>query len=160
MKNYINDEEYIDLVRDILDNEEFKKLNKYKHHSINRKEHCIGVSYRSYIIAKKLKLKYREVARAGLLHDFFLINNQKLKLLPRIKVIFSHPMTSLENSKKYFKLSEVEENIIKSHMFPIGLVIPKYKESFLVDLVDDYLSIYERISNMTNKISIVFEKKM
>lgn len=48
MKNYINDEEYIDLVHDILDNKEFKKLNKYKHHGISRMDHVINVSYSSY----------------------------------------------------------------------------------------------------------------
>lgn len=145
MRKIYKDEEYMLYISDILDNNEFKKLKKYLHHGINRYDHCIRVSYNSYKIAKKLKLNSKEVARAGLLHDFFLVNNQKIDKLERFKVLFTHPRIALENSKKYFTLSEKEENIILSHMFPLGNVLPKYKESILVNFIDDMASIYERM---------------
>ena len=120
MNKYRNNKDYMDIVKDILDNDDFKKLEEYKHHGDNRMNHSIRVSYYSYLLSKKIHFKSNEVARAGLLHDFFFVNNQELDIFTRIKVI-------------------------KSHMFPLGIVLPKYKESWLVNMVDDYFSIYERI---------------
>lgn len=145
MNKYYNNKEYMIIVKDILDNDKFKSLSDYKHHGDNRMNHSIRVSYYSYLLSKKLHLKSVEVARAGLLHDFFFVNNQELDIITRIKVLFTHPYIALDNSKKIFKINTLEENIIKSHMFPIGIVLPKHKESWLVNMVDDYFSIYERL---------------
>lgn len=106
MRKIYKDDEYMIYVKDILDNTEFKKLKKYLHHGITRYDHCVRVSYNSYKIAKKLKLNSKDVARAGLLHDFFLVNNQKIDKLERFKVLFSHPRIAVENSKKYFTITE------------------------------------------------------
>ena len=38
-------------------------------------------------------------------------------------------------------------------MFPIGLTIPKYKESWLVDLIDDYSAVVERLSSFKLKLA-------
>ena len=141
----------MNIVNDILTNEEFNKLKEYKHHGITRYDHVLRVSKWSYNYAKKHKLDYVASARAGLLHDFFLINNQKVNILYRIKVLFIHPRMALENSKKYFELSKKEERIILSHMFPLNLCIPTSREAWLVDIVDDIASIYERISSLFHK---------
>ena len=151
MKKYSKDEKYLETVDEILNNEEFKKLKEYRHHGIDRLTHSINVSYRSYRIIKFLGLNSKAAARAGLLHDFFFVNNQKVKLKERTKVLFKHPLYALENSKKHFTLTKVEENIIKTHMFPIGLRIPIYIESWVVDLVDDFMSVHERIYSVFKK---------
>ena len=70
MKNY-SDIEYSMIVKDILENDEFAKMANIEHHNSTRLDHMMKVSYYSYVVAKALKLKYREVARAGLLHDFY-----------------------------------------------------------------------------------------
>ena len=145
------DKEYLEIVNDILFNEEFNKLKEYKHHGITRYDHVLRVSRWSYNYAKKHKLDYVSCARAGLMHDFFLINNQKVNILYRIKVLFIHPRMALENSKKYFKLNKKEERIILSHMFPLNLTIPTSREAWLVDIVDDIASIYERIYSLFHK---------
>ena len=159
MEKWKNDISYIELVDDILKHEEFSKLKNYKHHGDNRLCHCIRVSYYSYLLSKKLKLDYKSVARAGLLHDFFFVNNQKVSLKERIKVLFIHPKLALANAKKYFELNKKEENIIYSHMFPLNLYLPTKIESVLVDLVDDYMAIYERYFTIKEKISSLFKKK-
>lgn len=141
-------DEYSEIVKDIINNEEFIKLKDYKHHGITRYDHVLRVSKWSYKIAKKWKLDYVSIARAGLLHDFFFVNNQEVKLSYRIKVLFTHPKMALENSKKYFELNKKEERIILSHMFPVGLCIPTSLEGWIVDIVDDVASIYERIKNI------------
>ena len=153
MKNYINNKEYMNLVNDIINNAEFKKLKGYKHHGDNRKDHSIRVSYYSFLLSKRLHLNSSSVAKAGLLHDFFFINNQELDFVTRTKVLFNHPKIALDNSNKYFSLTKMEKNIIRSHMFPIGLTLPKYKESILVNLIDDYFSVYERILSVVKIIN-------
>ena len=142
------DNEYNDIVKDILDNKEFNKLKEYKHHGITRYDHVLRVSKWTYKVSKKWKLDYVSATRAGLLHDFFFVNNQEVKLSYRIKVLFIHPKMALEKSKKYFKLNKKEERIILSHMFPVGLCIPLSLEGWIVNIADDIASIYERFKSI------------
>lgn len=130
------------IIQDILNNEEFNKTKYIEHHGVTRYDHLYRVAYNSYKIAKKLHFKYEEVARAGMLHDFFFsdeLRSRKEKFLST----FIHPKWALKNSKKYFELNKIEENIIESHMFPINIKLPKYKESILVSLVDKVVATYE-----------------
>ena len=133
--------EFIDIVNPILENGEFLKTKQKNHHGINRFDHLMRVSYFSYIITRVLKLNYKETARAGLLHDFF---TDETKGSSQIKSLRKHPTYALENAKKHFKLTDREEDIIKTHMFPVTFTPPKYMESWIVDIVDDAASVYER----------------
>lgn len=144
MKKYYDDIEYINYVNDILNHDEFKKLGNIIHHEDNRLDHSIRVSYRAYKLAKLLKLDYTSVARAGLLHDFFFTDNKLISKKERVKTLFNHPIEACDNASKYFYLSELEKDIITTHMFPIGRRVPKYAESWLVDMVDDVVSIREK----------------
>lgn len=144
MKKYYDDIEYINYVNDILNHDEFKKLGNIIHHEDNRLDHSIRVSYRAYKLAKLLKLDYTSVARAGLLHDFFFTDNKLISKKERVKTLFNHPIEACDNASKYFYLSELEKDIITTHMFPIGKRVPKYAESWLVDMVDDCVSIREK----------------
>ena len=54
-----------------------------------------------------------------------------------------HPTFALNNAKKDFILSKKEENIIASHMFPLGDVKPNCKESWIVTNVDKSVACYE-----------------
>ena len=48
-------------------------MDKYiQHGSTTTLDHSIAVSYLAYRLARKLDLDYISVARAGLLHDFYL----------------------------------------------------------------------------------------
>ena len=40
-------------------------------------------------------------------------------------------------------MSELEEDIILCHMFPVTIRPPKYLESWLVDMIDDAVALYE-----------------
>ena len=64
---------------------------------------------------------------------------------------FIHPKNALEESKKRFILSDMEENIIVSHMFPLYTALPKYAESWLVDIVDKVIGAYELLQKCFNK---------
>lgn len=130
------------LVSDILDNQAFLNIKNCKHHGINRLEHSMRVSYYSYKIAKKIKLNYTDIARGGLLHDFFCDKDFAEK---KQKFSFAiHPYQSLKNANNNFNLSDLEKDIIINHMFPtLPHKIPKYIESWLVSIVDKIVAIYE-----------------
>ena len=153
MKKYYEDKEYLSKVCDILENEEFKKMENIVHHEGNRLDHSIRVSYHSYKWAKFFKLNATQVARAALLHDFFLEDNQSFTKKEKAITMIKHPKYALENSKKYFDLSPMEEDIILSHMFPVGANIPKYFESCMVDFIDDIASIYEKTTIVRRQLS-------
>lgn len=139
---FCKDIEYYSIIDDILENEKFKKTYTCRHHGLNRMEHSLKVSYYSYNIAKSLKLNYISVARAGLLHDFFIADD--LSATQKKVSVFVHPYKSLKNSTDYFQLNDMEKDIIISHMFPtLPHKIPKYLESWLVSIVDKVVATYE-----------------
>lgn len=150
----IVDIEYLELIKNILSNEEFNKIKDIEHHGTTRYTHSLRVSYVSYKITKLLHLDYKEVARAGLLHDFF-ISDEERTFKDRFLSTFTHPKYAVENSCKYFDLSEKEKDIIGSHMFPIYYSIPKYAESWIVSLTDKVVGTYEFCMKFKYKFSYI-----
>lgn len=136
------DLKYIRIVKHILNNEEFRKIQKIEHHGITRYDHSLKVSYYSYKVAKALKLDYKQVARGGLLHDFFLSDDDRT-LKDKFLSTFVHPKKAEQNAIEYFNVNEKEADMIRSHMFPINLTIPRYAESWIVNIVDKVIGIYE-----------------
>lgn len=155
MSNNFQDKYYQRIVENILANEEFDKLKYIEHHGTTRFDHSMRVSYYSYKVAKMLKLSDREVARAGLLHDFFLSDMERTSKDKFIST-FVHPKYATENATQHFKLSDKEVDIIKSHMFPIYTAIPKYAESWIVSTVDKIVGAYEFSLQFRHKFSYAF----
>ena len=142
MDKCYNDTNYYNIVDKIINDNEFKKIDNCTHHGISRFDHSCRVSYYSYKLTKALGLNYKEVARAGLLHDFFLNENKTQK--EKIKSMFAHSKKSLANSEKLFYLSDLEKDIIYTHMFPLNISrVPKYMESWIVSGVDKAVAAYE-----------------
>ena len=155
MSFHIKDNEYSYLVKDILNNKEFNELSAIAHHGETRLDHSLRVSYFSYKISKALKLDFKETARAGLLHDFYLDTTKDYKKMKDKVKLFSigHPEDALVNANKLFYLSEKEKDIIRTHMFPIGFKIPKYLESWVVNMVDTSVSVYEFTRKFSYQLS-------
>lgn len=145
---YLN-KEFNSIITDIIKNEEFQGMKKITHHGITRFNHSLRVSYYTYLVTKKLKLNYVEATRAALLHDFFTDETSGMKTKEALK---QHPKIAVENSKKYFELSKMQEDIIEKHMYPITKKLPKYKESWVVDIVDDVASLYERTYSINKEL--------
>jgi HD superfamily phosphodiesterase len=140
--------EFYRVIRDIYGHGEFLKLKQYYHHNSSIYDHVNEVAYLSYRICKYLKLDYRSATRGALLHDFFLYNwhDHDEPDLPRDKNHgIAHPRIALANAEKHFSLNDIERDIIKKHMWPLTLVPPRYKESFVVSFADKYLSSKEYI---------------
>ncbi len=148
MAKYQN-EEFYSIVRPIIENKEFQKMRDVSHHGITRYDHSIRVAYFAYIVLKTLHLDYKEATEAAMLHDFF---TDEVCDLNKIAKLRRHPNHAVTNAKKYFELSEKQEDIIKTHMFPITFTPPKYLESWIVDVVDDVAAIYEKGYTLKNEM--------
>ena len=117
--------------------------------------HSIAVAYYSLSLSRKLfgkKFCAQELIRGALLHDYFLYDWHYNAFPPNGLHGFSHPLTAWQNASKDFTLTKREENIIRTHMFPLTLTkIPKYRESVVVMLVDKACSLYEVFSRNAYK---------
>lgn len=105
--------EFENLVCDILENENFLETKKDLHHGTSKYEHSLRVAKLSYKLSKIFKADVKSTTRAGLLHDFF-FGTRKEK--PENSYL-RHPVTASNNAKKYFNVSALEAEAIKTHMF-------------------------------------------
>ncbi|WP_268912974.1 HD domain-containing protein [Lentilactobacillus sp. SPB1-3] len=148
-----NDELYVSIVKDLLDTDLVQSLANYtQHHNSTRLEHSLSVSYDSYKIAKRADLDYRSVARAGLLHDLFFYDWRTTKF-DLGSHAYIHPRVALRNAEKITDLNDMEKDIILKHMWGVTLARPKYRESVIVSLVDDYEAVNEFIQPFKKRIT-------
>lgn len=149
------DREYRQIVYHILVNEEFHKIKSIEHHGVTRYDHSLKVSYYSYKIAKFLHLDYEETARGGLLHDFFL-SNEKRSSKERFISTFVHPKKAVKKAEENFNLTEKEKDMIRTHMFPVNLAVPKFAESWIVSLVDKAVAVLEFERTFQYRLAYIF----
>ena len=144
-------EEYLNIINDIVNNEEFQKLKNVRHHlCTTRYNHSYNVALKTYKMCKKRNLDYISATRAALLHDFFFddeINN-------RLKRLVKHYEKAINNASKITELSDKEKQMISSHMFPVGGTIPKSKEALIIDYCDDVVTFKERFNVNKKKAQV------
>lgn len=123
-----------------------KKL--VQHGNVSVFAHSLAVAAYSVRLAEKLGIEYdrRSLIRGALLHDFFLYDWHKINDVGDGLHGFAHPNTASKNAVKYFRLNKKELDIIRKHMWPLTLTkIPRYRESWLVCIVDKYCSLLETL---------------
>ena len=158
---YQNDDEFMAYVGHLIEKPSVQRLKGIPHHlHSNRLEHSINVSYTSYKIAKKLGWNKRSTARGALLHDLFYYDWRVTKF--KKSHAWVHPRLAVRNARKLTKLNKVEEDIIIKHMWGLTIVPPRYKEAYIVTLVDKYWAIKEANSPWRQKIRNrkLFHRKM
>ena len=139
--DWASDRNYLDCVQDLLEHDVMEVMHAYPHHgTYTCFEHSLAVSFRSYKLAKRFGLDARSAARGGLLHDLYLYDRYEAV---RVEHRFNHAQTALTNADRYFALTNIEEDIIKKHMWPLNLAFPKYKESYIVTMMDKYSALVE-----------------
>lgn len=141
MKANISFEEIAD---EILKNRRFQKIATESHHGITRMEHSMRVAKYTYKIAKKLNIDYVSATRAAILHDFFTV--EEFGNVKGLAKGILHPDIALANSRLEFDINDIEANAIEAHMFPLSLTLPRYKESWLITLIDKGVAIFEMSS--------------
>lgn len=145
------DKEYLEIVSNILTDEEFLKLKTCEHHGITRYDHSVKVSYQAYQFAKRHNLDYKSAAIGGLLHDFFLTEEDASEK-DKFKSVFTHPKLAQANALTKYNLNDKESDIIVSHMFPINLKVPRYRESWIVSLYDKKMALKEWGFKFNNRL--------
>ena len=149
------DSEFEEIIKDIVSNETVLKMQNFRqHYNTNCFDHCKNVAYYSYLICKKYGLDYKAVARAGMLHDLFLYD-WRIKQPDRKRFHgFRHPKIAFKNASELFNLSKKEQDIIIKHMWPLTIILPKYKESYIIGFVDKYCAIKESIEAWKSNVKL------
>jgi len=136
-------EAYYECVRDLIHQPSVRSMEHFiQHADVSCFEHSLFVSYYSFLVCRKLGMDIRSAARGALLHDFFLYDWHEKGDRKGLHG-FTHPKTALDNANRYFELNETEQNIIRTHMWPLGLPVPLYPESWVVWLVDKCCTLAE-----------------
>ena len=138
-----------ELAHDVLNLRTVIKLLQYKHHkNTNVFKHSLAVAVLSVKYANLLekihiKVDKKSLVRGALLHDYFLYDWH----LPHHKLHgFTHPKIAYLNAIRDFHVNKIEANIIKRHMFPLTLIPPTRRESFIVCIADKVCAIKELIT--------------
>lgn len=145
--------EFYSIIGDLVREPMVRELQSFRqHYETTRYQHCLKVAYFSYLICKKYNLDYKSAARAGLLHDLFLydwrVNDGTRKGLHG----FRHPRIALNNALTICNLNTKEQDMILKHMWPLTVFFPKYKESYIISVVDKYCTLSETFGYYRKKL--------
>lgn len=145
------------IVEDLLSNEKIQLLGEFgQHMNTTRLDHSINVAYYTFRICRKFNWHVEEATRAALLHDLFHYNWEEKKDAgwhPRI-----HPMIALENAKTVCEVSDRMADGIAKHMWPLTFSLPKYKESWVITMMDKYCATLEIMETVMK--SVVYSKSL
>ena len=146
------DSEYQVCVGDILKHEAVRSMTRFNQHGgVDCLEHSLNVSVTSFSICRRLGLDSRAAARGGLLHDFFLYDWHRENPYGGLHG-FRHPKIAAVNAARHFSLSAKELDVIKKHMWPLTVSVPRYPESFVVVLVDKFYCVSEAFRRGRNAL--------
>ena len=137
------DLEFKEIIRELVENDTVQKMKLYRqHYDTSCFDHCYMVSYYCYKLCKFFRLDYKSAARAGMLHDLFLYDWREPSNTHKWHA-FSHGRVACKNAEEIFELNDIEKDIIINHMWPVTPKLPKYKESWMITLVDKYCALKE-----------------
>ncbi len=133
--------DFTSIAEEIINSEKYQSLKDENHHGLSRYDHSLRVAKNTYRISKRMKMDYISATRGALLHDYF--TNEEYRNTKGMKKYSMHPVIALNNAIREYDLNPIEENVIVSHMYPMGKIKPNCKESWLVTGVDKGVAIYE-----------------
>jgi len=123
-----------------------------QHGTVSVYEHSFAVARLCLVMAFSLHIQIdeRSLVRGALLHDYFLYDWHIPDRTHRWHG-FTHARCALENALKEFPLGKIEKDMIETHMFPLGLNVPRYRESFIICIADKICASCETLSVMPRK---------
>lgn len=144
----LREEQFVELIKDYFNSDTVKQMNKtIQHGTTTTLEHCENVAWISYLINRKLHLNAdeKELLEAAMLHDIYLYQGHDGDPSGKNHGIYHHEVES-NSAVKQLGLSEKEQEMIRSHMWPLNITkIPKNKEALIIFLADKYCSLIETI---------------
>ena len=130
---------YLEYTEDLLSDETVRSMTQYHHHrEVTTHFHSVYVSYTVFRMCDRLMPKYeRQIIRASLLHDFYLYEWYTEK--HDEYHIWYHPKQAVKNIEEHFgKMSDMQRNMVMSHMFPACRENPHSIGAWLLTVADKY----------------------
>jgi uncharacterized protein len=137
---------------DILKSESFQQSRQFvQHGSFSVWRHSLNVAQASLELSQALPFQFSERAlvRGALLHDYFQYDWHKRKAGMReigefYKMHgFTHPEVAARNARRDFQIGNLENEIIRKHMWPLTIMPPMCREAWIVTIADKYCSLLE-----------------
>lgn len=148
-----SDTDFLEIVNDLINNKTVQQMKDFKqHYETTCYDHCLVASYYCYKICKKLNLDYISSARAAMVHDLFLYDWRKRQPDRKGLHAFTHGKYAYENASKLFNLNDLQKDMIVKHMWPVTISLPKYKETFILTLVDKYCALNESFTEISSRL--------
>jgi uncharacterized protein len=141
--------------KDILSSKNMIKAQEYfQHGRISVYEHSMKVAICCLKIADRFNINVDKssLVRGALLHDYFLYDWHNEDNGEHKWHGFTHAKTALKNASKEYSLNTKEKNMILCHMFPLNLVLPKYKESVILTIADKLCAFCETADSVMIKV--------
>ena len=133
------DKIFLEYIDEVINNKEFLKRKKFMHH-VNESvyDHSMKVAYESYKFAKKHHLNVKNICIGAILHDFYFKPWQEDHTKKKFRELHG-----FVHARQYFPhlINPMVEDIILRHMFPLNIIPPKYKESWVVTMMDKKCSL-------------------
>lgn len=155
---YKHDDEYMRAVAPIIGTEAFQRLKKSQHHNDSVYDHTLRVAYRAWRLGRAWKADEASLLRGALFHDLYFHDWREPEHI--VNHGWTHPFIALDNARKHFgPVSELEANIISSHMWPFNpRNPPRSKEALIVALADKSVASGEVVLMFFNFIARSFRR--
>ncbi|GAB1433614.1 hypothetical protein MASR2M29_22400 [Spirochaetota bacterium] len=153
LDQYLKDPDFLDKTRDIRKSTYFLKLKEAQHHNDSVYNHTLRVAYTAFKLGRRYRVNIDALLRGALFHDLYFHDWRDKNHL--FNHGWTHPYIALENAKKYFSpISELEANIISSHMWPFNFKNPpRSKEALIVALSDKMVATTEVVIMFYNFVT-------
>lgn len=149
---HTNDQQADRLIEDMANDPRLLQLKAFTQHGkVSTYDHSVSVAKMSLKLARMLRLRVdsEQLVRGALLHDYYLYDwhNHGDKLHG-----YHHPDIAADKAGRDFALTQREQEIIRTHMWPLTLRrIPSSKEAALVCTADKLCSTLETIRGIWEK---------
>ena len=144
-----NREEFWDTFIWLRENPTIQELKKYSNHNIsNLFDHSSRVAVCAYDLSRRFHVNVdgNSLAKGAMLHDYYLYCARENKDVGTREHWLGHPKTALKNAEKEFELSDLERNIIRSHMWPLTFWhFPRSREAVLINMADKICAFGEMV---------------
>jgi uncharacterized protein len=142
-------EELKSLLGEYLDHPKVLEMKSYTQHgSITTYDHCWRVAEASLRINRKLNLgaDEKKLAIGAMLHDFYLYDWHAYDDGSHRLHGFHHPEKARANASEIFHVGRKEQDIIRTHMWPLTLrAVPRSREAVIVCVADKWCSLQETV---------------